>query len=193
VRHPIGLLLWLLLTVVAGAAAVLSFSSLTELAALCGYTHALAPLFPITVDAGTAAGCLAWLSTPSDISGQLPRRFARTLTLVLLTASVAGNALVHYLVATSEKPSWWLVVAVSAVAPAVLGTVVHLAVVSSQARTGRPEPLNEQPRYVETPESDPVTQLIESGAGRRRIALALGISEHQARLLLAARNGHGHV
>ena len=112
--------MWMLLTVVAASPAILSFSSLTALAVVCGFPSRLAPLLPVTVDAGAAAGCLAWLSEELDINeGTI---FARALTIVLLTASVAGNATVHYLGAYHLAAPWPLVVAVSAVAPAVLIT-----------------------------------------------------------------------
>jgi hypothetical protein len=39
------------------------------------------------------------------------------------------------------------------------------------------------------PEVDPVAELIASGAGRRRIAAELGVTEYEARKLLASRNG----
>jgi DNA-binding transcriptional regulator LsrR (DeoR family) len=46
----------------------------------------------------------------------------------------------------------------------------------------------------ETEDSDPVAELLAQGAGRRRIAAQLGISEHQARRLLAERrNGSADV
>lgn len=62
------------------------------------------------------------------------RRFARALALILLGSSVAANALGHGLAAYSARPHWTVVVLVSAVAPAVLGACVHLAVL-----VGRPE------------------------------------------------------
>lgn len=122
--------MWLLLAVVAGAAAVLSFASLRDLAAVCGFSPSLAWLLPVVVDAGAAAGCTVWLGQHGPPTA---RRYSRVLTLLLLAASVAGNAVVHGLAAYGARPHWALVVAVSAVAPAVLGAVVHLAVL-----VGRP-------------------------------------------------------
>jgi hypothetical protein len=119
-----------LLVVVAGCAAVLSWSALHDLALVCGFAAWSAPLLPVTVDAGAAAGTLAWLTAAGAA-----RRFGRALALVLLGASVGGNAVGHALAALHLAPPWWLVVAVSAVAPAVLGAVVHLAVVTSQSPT----------------------------------------------------------
>ncbi|MDQ2707633.1 MAG: hypothetical protein M3Z25_08355 [Actinomycetota bacterium] len=84
------------------------------------------------VDAGAAAGCLVWLGAASV---ERARRFARSLTWLLLGSSVTGNAVVHGLSAYHREPPWWLVVAVSAVAPAVLGAVVHLAVLVAQTTT----------------------------------------------------------
>lgn len=124
--------MWLLLAVVAGAAAVLSFAALRDLAAVCGFSPSLAWLLPVVVDAGAAAGCTVWLGQHGP---PVARRYSRVLTLLLLAASVAGNAVVHGLAAYGARPHWALVVAVSAVAPAVLGAVVHLAVLVGRPAT----------------------------------------------------------
>lgn len=216
-----------LLLVVAAAAAVLSFSALRDLALLCGFAARLAWLLPVVVDAGAAAGSLVWLGGWTALPA---RRFARTLALVLLAASVVANALGHGLAAYSARPAWWVVVLVSAVAPAVLGAVVHLAVLA--ARPGEPSPAAVTVRGLDDVAEDvdgwgdesaevwPVDwwddpggepspagapaggendgeddeagrdragALIAAGAGRRRLSRELGISEHQARELLAAR------
>lgn len=125
-----------LLVVVAAAAAVLSFTTLTDLAEACGFTPWTGPtapgtawLLPVTIDAGAAAGSLVWLSRTGR-----PRLFGRGLALGLLALSVVGNGLGHYLVAAGIAPSWLVVVLVSAVPPAVLGAVVHLAMLC-----GRPD------------------------------------------------------
>jgi len=120
--------MWAGVVVVAGAAAVLSFAALRDLALMCGFGRRLAWLLPVAIDVGTALGSLVWLGrwTPDPA-----RRFARGLALALLGGSVAGNALGHGLVAYSAQPHWLVVVAVSAVAPAVLGAVVHLAVLAT--------------------------------------------------------------
>ena len=131
-RAPVlpRVLMWAGLLTVAGAAAVLSFAALRDLAALCGFGPALAPLLPVTVDAGAAVASLVWLGRWAPGPA---RRFARGLALALLGGSVAGNALGHGLVAYSARPHWLVVVAVSAVAPAVLGAVVHLATLATLA------------------------------------------------------------
>src|SRR4051794_2153325 len=54
--------LYLLLAIVAGAAAMLSFAALRDLAELCGFARVLAWLLPVVIDAGAAAGSLVWLS-----------------------------------------------------------------------------------------------------------------------------------
>jgi hypothetical protein len=129
--------MWGLLTVVASASAVLSFAALRDLAILCSFHERLSFLLPLVVDAGAAAGCLVWLS-PKDVTTEA-RRFARTLTFVLLASSVAGNAIVHGLSAYGLRPHWTLVVAVSGVAPAVLGAVVHLSVLVGRDDSGKTE------------------------------------------------------
>lgn len=130
---------YLALAVVAAAAVVLSFTTLRDLALACGYSDGTAWLLPVVIDAGAAAGAIAWLHGAGPA-----RRFGRVLALVLLAASVGGNALGHGLAAhqsvavAQARPGWLVVVGVSAVAPAVLGAVVHLAMVAG--RTGRTDP-----------------------------------------------------
>ena len=144
-----------LLAVVAGAAAVLSFAALRDLALLCGFSARLSPLLPVVVDAGAAAGSLVWLG------GRAParaRRFARALALVLLGSSVAANALSHGLAAYGMRPAWWVVVLVSGVAPAVLGAVVHLAVLCGRAsdRVDEDEGARDEPASRTYEESEPL-------------------------------------
>lgn len=127
-------LLGVLLAVVAAAAAVLSFSALDELGRLCGFAS-LAWLLPVVLDAGAAAGSLAWLTQPIGPA----RVFGRRLALALLGSSVGGNAVGHLLTALAVAAPWWLVVAVSAAAPVVLGAVVHLAVLAAQAPSAATE------------------------------------------------------
>lgn len=200
-----------LLLIVAAAAAVLSFAALRDLALLCGFAPHLAWLLPVVVDAGAAAGSLVWLG---GWTAAAARRFARSLALALLGLSVAANALGHGLAAFALSPAWWVVVIVSAVAPAVLGAVVHLAVL-----VGRPDPeppAGGEPVLWVHDESADVHAVIESavkagrldehglsrlwdqaptptqraaaliaeGAGRRRLARELGVSEYEARQLI---------
>lgn len=188
--------LYLLLLVVAGAAAVLSFAALRDLALVCGFSGRLAWLLPVVLDAGAAAGSLVWLG---GRVAHAARVSARALALGLLSLSVAANALGHGLAAFALAPAWWVVVIVSAVAPAVLGAVVHLAVL-----VGRPPPLVEQPTEDARPDGavnerssthakddaapaegpDRLAELIAAGAGRRRLSRELGVTEYEARRLL---------
>lgn len=183
-----------LLAVVAGSAAVLSFDGLRALAAACGF-GALSALLPLVIDAGAAAGTLAWLSRVGR-----PRVHGRALALVLLALSVAGNGLSHFLVAFDIRPAWWAIVVVGAVAPAVLGAVVHLAVL-----VGGPAAAVEQLEGLDDDAEPPAwwadaspagdgraAELIAAGAGRRRLARELAISEHAARELLAAHRNGAH-
>jgi hypothetical protein len=177
---------------VALAAAVLSFSSLARLGELAGY-GALAFLYPVVVDAGAAASCAAWLHT----RGRQP--FA--MTWCLLGISVVLNGTTHYLESTHTAPSWALVVAVAAVPPTVLGLCVHLAVGigrPAQTEVGRvvrdaapaSATYSAGERTLSTVSDDPLAELVAQGAGRRKVADVLGVSEHQARKLLDAhRNG----
>ena len=152
--------LYLLLGIVAVAAAALSFDALHGLALRCGFTKWLAPLLPVVVDAGAGAGAVAWLRGRPGPG----RAFGRWLALALLAASVAGNALSHALAAYSLRPHWGVVVAVSATAPAVLGAVVHLAVLVGGAGGGSPQtsPARRlQPVAATTPPVEPATTVRE--------------------------------
>lgn len=190
-----------LLGIVAAAAAVLSFSALRDLALVCGFSPQLAWLLPVVVDAGAAAGSLVWLG---GWSATTARRFARTLALTLLGLSVAANALGHGLAAFALAPAWWVVVIVSAIAPAVLGSVVHLAVLVGRTEEAsdseEPIPYELTARayaagaldehgvsrhWDDAPtREDRAAKLIANGAGRRRLARELQITEYEARRLL---------
>jgi hypothetical protein len=197
-----------LLLVVAGAAAVLSFAALRDLALLCGFSSRLAWLLPVVVDAGAASGSLVWLGGWARDSA---RRFARALALGLLGLSVAANALGHGLAAFSLAPPWWVVVVVSAIAPGVLGAVVHLAVLVGRTESsdveelalseedGAQQPVGEwldddgmskwwdvAPAATSRPgDGDRAAELIAAGVGRRRLSRELGMSEYEARQLLS--------
>ena len=209
--------MWALLAVVATAAAVLSFSALSDLALLCGFHERLTWMMPVVVDAGAAAGALIWLGTSSPIRAL---RFARSLTWVLLASSVMGNAVVHYLAAYGLRPAWWLVVIVSAVAPSVLGSVIHLAVLVGRDVSMSPAIGLDVVEEPETPTVPPIpasvgvsapapkrvrmTETSDSLVSRTRellpighvkLSRALGVGEYQAKQLLkqakaeAPRNG----
>jgi hypothetical protein len=106
--------------VVAAAAAVLSFAALH--AHLCAGFPQLAWLLPVVVDAP---------EPPPDLL--LARRLGQRGRRV--RSPRAGAGLLGYRSLRRARPwlaprlaAWWVVVVVSAVAPAVLGAVVHLAV-----------------------------------------------------------------
>lgn len=141
--------LYVLLTVVAAAAAVLSFAALRDLAIVCGFAPSLAWLLPVVIDAGAAAGSLAWLGSAAPQA----RTYGRTLALLLLASSVGGNALGHGLAAYTVRPHWLVVVGVSAVAPAVLGALVHLVVLAAR------------PTAIDTSDA-PILAAIEETAGQ---------------------------
>lgn len=172
---------------VALAAALLSYESLMHLGVLAGY-GGLSFLFPIVVDAGAAASCATWLHTRS--------RQPLLMTWALLAVSVILNGTVHFLTSTHTAPNWWLVVAVAAVPPTVLGLCVHLAV--GLGGPDRLPPGGGQPvgpttsggtggSADSTHDTDPLAELLAQGVGRRRLAAELGVTEHQARQLLAGR------
>lgn len=151
-----------LLITVGAAAAVLSFTTLHDLAVACGYRAwtgwtdpGTAWLLPVTIDAGAAAGSLVWLSRTGPA-----RRFGRGQTLALLGLSVIGNGLGHHLVVEAVRPAWWVVVLVSAVPPAVLGAVVHLAMLCGRPAEGQEdEAPRERPELTEAGERELVAEI----------------------------------
>lgn len=199
--------LYVLLAIVAGAAGMLSFAALRDLALRCGFEPVLAWLLPVVVDAGAAAGSLVWLR---DGAADRARRFARRLALGLLALSVAANALGHGLAAYVLLPPWWVVVILSGIAPAVLGAMVHLAVLVGRHDKVQPdlddEPIpyqltlnpdaldgnglshrwDDAPATAPEPAPDRAAELIAAGAGRRRLSRELDITEYEARRLLEA-------
>jgi hypothetical protein len=130
---------WLGLAVVGAAAAVLSFSALSDLARICGITATLevngwtlraAWLLPVTIDVLAAVATRIWLR---NRAAREAVTFARRAAWGAIAATVGGNAYHGYLVRSNVEPPmivWMLVGAVPAV---VLGGLVHLAVL-----VGRP-------------------------------------------------------
>jgi Protein of unknown function (DUF2637) len=203
-----------LLVIVAAAAAVLSFDALRSLAELAGFSHDLSWLLPITIDAGAAAGTVAWLTTRKGSS----HVFGRALALVLLSSSIVGNAGAHYMIQERVLPPWWFIAAISAVAPAVLGGVVHLAVLFARYVSTMPvrQPGDDQDQGSPSPTADfwgnygvdlgnpggdlgndgkpgdhearedKIERLIGEGYGRIRLARALEIGPEDARKLIDA-------
>lgn len=180
-------LTWIGLALVGAAAAVLSFAALRDLAVRCGIPDHLAWLLPITVDLLAAITTRVWLRRRAHPDAQ---RYARGLAVAAIAATVTGNAAHGYLVHAAVVPPWWAVVIVSAVPAAALGFLVHLAVL-----VGR-DPVDEERLQVDEDDEDADEgpdgespeekreRLLQSGAGRRRLARELDISEHEARLLL---------
>jgi hypothetical protein len=116
---------WLGLGVVLLAAAALSFEAIQALALAVGIGPRLAWLLPITVDAGAAVSCAVWLGgrSPDDAA-----RFAGRMTWALLGVTVLGNAGQLGMHAYGITPPWLVAALVGAIAPAVVGSVVHLVV-----------------------------------------------------------------
>lgn len=145
---------WTLLGVgvVALAAAVLSFSSLQDLAERAGYTPRLAALLPLAIDAQAVVATRAWLATGT---AERARRYARALALAAVAGSVAGNAGQHAMAAANAATPWWVVVAIASVPPVALAATAHLAALLATHRpdtehtTTAPAPASERERPTE--------------------------------------------
>lgn len=197
--------LYVLLTIVGAAAAVLSFDGLRGLAELCGF-GGLSWLLPVVIDLGAVAGTVAWLGGDRT----QVTRLGRNQALILLGVSVGFNVLFHALDAYGLGPSWWLVSSVAAVSPAVLAAVGHLTYTLVTAGTvsdldqrpgvseSTPEPLNApaegkvQVELTTEPMGPPagdepwpfaaaVAWAAREGAGSKRIQSHTGLSEYKAK------------
>lgn len=204
-QHPV---VWVGLAVVLGAAAVLSFVGLRDLAVavglgnLDGEPSRLAWLLPVSVDAGAAVSCAVWLSGRANEDAE---QFARRMTYALLVTTVAGQALHLGMHALGAAAPWWLAVLVGAVAPAVVGGCVHLAVLA--LRQDMPAPASssaavdagDTPRPTNENDDELLERarelIAEAGKplGRPTLAAQLGIKPHgsQARELMQRLNGSG--
>lgn len=183
--------LWTGLAVVLAAAAVLSFFGLRELAISVRIEAPLAWLLPIAVDAGAAVSCATWLSRGGAAD---TRRFACWLTWALLTLTVVGNAAQLGMHANGVTPPWWVAVLVGAVPPTVVGGVVHLAVLVGRGRPAtHPGEAGEQPGDGLEAKVRALVATTDQPVGRGTVMKELGVTEHQARKLLATVTTNGAV
>lgn len=141
--------------VVGSAAAVLTFTTLSELGTAVGFTDApggfrLAWLLPVTLDAAGIVAARVWLRGHAHPDAV---RYARQLALVCIVLSVAGNATAHLMQLAATGAPWWVVLPVTSVPPAVLAAVVHLGHLLSREDT--PEDRTEVRTEVRTAVPDP--------------------------------------
>lgn len=121
---------------VAVAAAVLSFSSLRELAISTGTWSWIAFLLPISLDAAAGVSMFVWMRAPAAHV----IRYARRLTWASILVSIICNGANHGFAASIVTPPWYAAVAVGAIPPIMFGAVIHLAFLSRQpAQWGGPE------------------------------------------------------
>lgn len=164
------------LIVVGLAAAILTFTTWRDLAEAVGITGyfivvPLAYLVPVTVDAAGVVAARVWLkrkAVPEAV------QFAKMLAWCCITGSILANAGQHGMAAFGIAPPWWVVVLVSAVPPATLGAVVHLA--HLLGRVAEPDD--------EVDVESKARELISKGAGRGTLVRSLPITEHEAKGLL---------
>lgn len=132
---------WAGLAVVGAAAAIMSFTALSELARMSGIRSLLfgmvpvAWLLPITIDVMAGVATRVWLQRRLSAEAV---SFARWAAWAAIGATVVGNAAHGALVQASMPPPWWAVVIVSAVPAIALGALVHLAVLASRPVTAQP-------------------------------------------------------
>ena len=133
VESPRDVWAFLLMAIVAVAAAWISFSALTGLARLA---HIWPPqLLPLAIDAYAVASTRLWLR-----GGPTVKRWAMVNSFGAIAISIAGNAAYHGLAADGVKHiPWQLAASVAAVAPLTLWLVVHMhSLATSGDRTVAP-------------------------------------------------------
>jgi hypothetical protein len=141
---------WGGLAIVGVAAAVMSFTALSELARLCGITAAIplgppgtegdvpvAWLLPATVDVLAAVSTRVWLQRRVNAEALA---YARWSAWSAIGATVVGNAAHGALVQAEIDAPWWAAVLVGAVPAVALGAMVHLAVLVGR---GSDEPVGQ--------------------------------------------------
>jgi hypothetical protein len=158
---------WLAALSVAGAAALMSFDSLAELAGIAQIAHGwMTNLLPIVIDAGILVAAKFHLTPRYPARA---RRFAGRLTLSLLMVTALGNIAAHVYADTPPR-LLWLIIAASVIPPLTFAAVHHLLMIASI-----PEPTPAPPARVEQPpvlelepmlrkETEPVTRPIQKVA-----------------------------
>jgi hypothetical protein len=178
-------------SVVAAVAAVASYVHMHQLADEAGEEWR-AHLIPLSVDGLLVAASMVMLVRRR---ANLPAGVLPWFGLILgIGASLAANV-----AAARPDPLSWVV---SGWPPVALAISFELLILVTRDTTmsaqGEPEVAemagDESPdpdRHEVALEVDPVAELIAAGVGRRRLSRELGVSEYEARQLLAARtNGH---
>ena len=217
-RNPLA---YGLMTVVAVAAAWMSFSALTGLARMA---HIWPPqLLPVAIDAYAVAATRLWLTSTGST-----KRWAMANSFGAIAISIAGNSAYHgYAEAGITHLSWQLAAAVAAVAPLTLWLVVHM---HSLLSAGVPDTVRETAAEEAAPVPGPAVggpgrvaaepaprkrhvngaglaakmrehAAAELAAGRRptggQLARQFGVDDSQGRRIMremaAASNGHGHA
>lgn len=186
--------------VVAGVAAIVSYAHMRHLAELAGEAWR-ADILPLSVDgllvaaslvllvrrkAGRSAGVLPWVGLLLGVAASLVANVAAAQPTVLGRV-VAGWPPVAFAVAFE------LLVAILRQEGRVdgAGKVIDHGEGSELVRTPEldavPDFWDDAP-YADTP-GGRAAELIDAGVGRRRLASELGVTEYEARRLLASRNG----
>lgn len=188
--------LFVFLLCIGAGAAVLSFSTLRDLALACKYPAELAWVYPLIVDATVAAGTLVWLGHWADRPSV---RFARGLTLGALGLTLVLNASQVGLHSAGIAPAPWAVVAIGAVPAALLGATIHLAVLVGRrpVEVAVPGMAEESSSQVEAPgrlSDDEIVALIrihDLSGTHESIRRRFGVGQTRAsRIKAALTNGH---
>ncbi len=152
-----GWVSWTGLGTVAGAAGVLSFASVRDLAAAAAYPAGLAWLLPVVIDTTAVVASRIWLGRRGPIAAV---GYARALALTAAIVTIAANITQHALVAYRLAPAWWLVAGLAAVPPAGLVAVAHLV-----ALLTRPSPAHQVDQLTEPAADQPAPLVSSAPAG----------------------------
>lgn len=107
-----------LMAVSAAAAIVASYTYLRDLAIICGWTQWRTPLLPVSLDVLGIAAFALYIRTRDG--------YAQAVSVLVVAASAAGNALSHLYAVTGTEPASAVVVAVGSTPVVVAMVLAHL-------------------------------------------------------------------
>lgn len=185
---------WLVLTGVLAIAALISYTHLREVWRIVGAPWA--GIGPLTIDGLFAA---AWLRMRRRRrQDQDVGRLVFATLFGALVVTVAGNVAAAFPGWVAEQRNYvapvvyaWAAIAFAFVFELVTGHDRAPAGPVAPAESPALPPVGDDATPAGEPVGDRASELVAAGVGRRTLSRELGITEHEARQLLASRNGNG--
>lgn len=132
------------------AAIALSAPGEYQLARMAGWSPWVAWLMPFTISVYAAAAAALAASRPKGT-----RASAIVGSGFALLLALAAQVVAHLLASGHMSAEWWLIAIVSAIPPAVVAHVLHLAATPAGVPVETPEPVQEQVETLDEPTETP--------------------------------------